>query len=1064
MNLGQKSRRSLSNNVSSQPLLGRSDLRHQYERNQVSHFQDWRKDPRIDFLRNVIRCNIAAILRTGFRYEGLHQASDAAAILEHKLFAVAASENEYLDQSTLIQRVQKLHGTTMYSPQVNNTNKHEFPKGQPSHPFTVAASSQSVLSSNSFIPQHVTTRQVSQALNDFPTHSSFSQGSSSSSTLGNITQFQPHKLDSSTPSPAKRFETEPTFGVSMINDETCDLWKIVESCSAVVNESNKIVIDDDAFELDFESETISQGIEACHTLEDSLIPRNLRENVSSSNLQKDLVVAEENTRKEVLEEGTKSSNLIINGVSNGAFEQISNTDIISEAKETSVDVISKNLRENVGISEYSINAFQNDPPLADMEVEQNGIDFNKTDLEEGTEFFNPEVSGEQTFEIETVSEGIEAARHTSVDSYLKSHDVNVSQSNSSIHAFQKDPRVDVEGENGTSGFNQTEKNITNVIEPKSDLEERPKSSNSRISGVSLTEAFTPSQIKEHIRSLQQHFGQSTPQEEIEEIGDYSCSLCGMHKLSLTPVPIFCLSCGNRISRNANYYYRSAQESDTEDCFCSSCYMNSQGGSIKFNGESISKTTLESTRNDDVPEEDWAQCDKCKRWQHQICALFDSERNLECKVEYVCPHCCLEELENGVRVPLPENAIFERADRAKIEGKNVDEILKAENLSVRVVSSVEKQLKVEEQFLDIHCEKNYPVEFPYKSKLILLFQKIEGVDVCLYGMYVQEFGSECGRPNQRSVYISYLDSVKYFRPEREVVPGEALRTFVYHEILIGYLEFCKKRGFATCYLWACPSMKGQDYLLYCHPESQKTPKSDQLRHWYHSMLRKAAKENIVVGCTNMYDHFFVPTEKSDSKVTAARLPYFDGDYCCGTAMDLISDIEKESKGQYEKMVKKVLSKRALKSMGYTNPSRSTSKDILLMHKLGETISSFKEDLMVVHLQYVCTHCHEAILSGKRWFCSKCKEYQQCERCHSDDTHTCVGGKRHKLHQVVVDDVPLDTKESDTVLDNDLFENRSNFWSFCQDNHFQFDSLRRAKHTSMMLLHHLQSPTLMDVDTT
>ncbi|KAG8384530.1 hypothetical protein BUALT_Bualt04G0127500 [Buddleja alternifolia] len=542
-------------------------------------------------------------------------------------------------------------------------------------------------------------------------------------------------------------------------------------------------------------------------------------------------------------------------------------------------------------------------------------------------------------------------------------------------------------------------------------------------GVSAIDSFTAEQIKEHLHSLNQSMNLNVEKELTRNTSDHTvaegtCQLCAGGQLMFTAPPMYCTCCGRPIKRMSTYYSEK-DEMGTRSCFCISCFRKFRSGNISLRGGSFSKAKLDKCKNiEENEEEGWVQCDKCECWQHQVCGLYNSIRDLGGKGYYICPLCRLAEREAIEHVSTPpafgaqdlprtmlsdhiEQRLFsnlerERKQRANLEGRSPEEVPGAEDLTVRVVLAIDKQLKVKQQFLDILHGETYPTEFPYKSKVILLFQKIEGVDVCLFAMYVQEYGSECGHPNKRSVYISYLDSVKHFRPEIRSVGGVALRTFVYHEILIGYLDYCKRRGFTTCYIWACPPLKGQDYILHCHPETQKRPLSAKLLQWYKKMLKKAVEENVVVECTNLYDYFFVPSEVCNSKVTAARLPCFDGDYWSGAIEDTLQTIENKNGGESERKVKN-MTNRTLRLMGHTNLSVDATKDVLVMQKIP------------------------------------------------------------------VNDVAADTDDKDVLLDNEIIENRYSFLSFCEKNHYQFDTLRRAKYSSMMILHHLHKTTALTVRT-
>jgi len=478
----------------------------------------------------------------------------------------------------------------------------------------------------------------------------------------------------------------------------------------------------------------------------------------------------------------------------------------------------------------------------------------------------------------------------------------------------------------------------------------------------------------------------------------ACSLCGCEKLLFEPPVFYCngLNCASKRIRRNSYYYVGT---NNQYHWCHQCFQDLKDGQqLDLGDATLKKEQLTKKKNDEVHEESWVQCDKCERWIHQICALFNTRQNKDQRSEYTCPRCTIDDrkkqgiTEGTSTTPMAEDLqrtklsellekhvrckvdnYFEKAAKEKSESEGIplEEAKKGMQMggeiTIRQVTSMDRKLEVRERMKRRYAFKNYPDEFTFRCKCIVVFQNLDGVDVVLFGLYVYEHDEKNPAPNRRTVYVSYLDSVHFMRPR-------TMRTLIYHEILISYLDYVRRKGFASAHIWACPPLKGDDYILYAKPEDQKTPKDERLRQWYFDMLVECQRRGVVGKVTNMHDLYFA-NEKND----ATAVPYMDGDYFPAEVENIIKDIEEGKTGKKGGAAGKKKKKDNAKAKKNKNKSgrggtRSTGidEDALaasglipagmdqrslekggrdyVMVKLGETIQPMKESFIVAFLSW------------------------------------------------------------------------------------------------------------------
>uniref|UniRef100_A0A671RS28 histone acetyltransferase n=1 Tax=Sinocyclocheilus anshuiensis TaxID=1608454 RepID=A0A671RS28_9TELE len=457
-------------------------------------------------------------------------------------------------------------------------------------------------------------------------------------------------------------------------------------------------------------------------------------------------------------------------------------------------------------------------------------------------------------------------------------------------------------------------------------------------------------------------------------------------------------------------------------FCEKCFNEIQGDSVTLGDDPaqaqtmISKEQFEKKKNDILDPEPFVECKDCGRKMHQICVLH---YDVIWPLGFICDNCLKKSGKTRKENKFSAKRLQSTRLGSYIEDR-VNKYLKRQNhpeageVFVRVVASSDKTVEVKPGMKSRFVDSGEMSEsFPYRTKALFAFEEIDGVDVCFFGMHVQEYGSDCPFPNTRRVYISYLDSIHFFKPRM-------LRTAVYHEILIGYLEYVKKLGYVTGHIWACPPSEGDDYIFHCHPSDQKIPKPKRLQEWYRKMLDKAFAERI------LHDYKDIFKQATEDRLTSAyELPYFEGDFWPNVLEESIKELEQEEEERKKeentatiettegtqldsKNAKKKNNKKTNKnksSMSRANKKKPGMPNVAndLSQKLYATMEKHKEVFFVIHLH--------------------------------------AGPMINTLPPIM---------DPDPMLTCDLMDGRDAFLTLARDKHWEFSSLRRCKWSSMCML--------------
>ena len=326
-----------------------------------------------------------------------------------------------------------------------------------------------------------------------------------------------------------------------------------------------------------------------------------------------------------------------------------------------------------------------------------------------------------------------------------------------------------------------------------------------------------------------------------------CSACLHVNLPMALPQMSCSGCAKIIKSGTKYHKDQGQRLNIK--LCNGCYQDIQHGTapellpeIELDARTFEIETWNAKES--VEYDHMVQCEgRCQRWYHYVCALYPDHVTLPPTYElesqrFLCDSCASEgvAIDDSSRLLALKSRTAAQLNRHAISDHIEDYLRKAmarqsitvDGLVVRVVSSRRFNFRALDSMKHRYGTE-YPDDFPYDSRALFAFQVIDGRDVCIFAMYVQEYGLSCPKPNTGLTYISYLDTTRHL----VTTPAEK-RTPVYHALINGYISSAKERGFTHCHIWVAPPQAGDEYVFHCHPVDPKhgtrAMSMGKLREW------------------------------------------------------------------------------------------------------------------------------------------------------------------------------------------------------------------------------------------